>query len=1594
MRAIGLALSIVAMVLANPAVVSAQECAERRDISLLLALDVSPSMDEVVPGLGITRLAAARAFAINVVDAVNDTRSLREAAVFSFCEAVPASPIPVWTTPGNVRANLAGPIATCAGTSLFNAIVFGANSTRSRDASNLRLFVLLSDGEDSTSRLTAPHATAADATAALSGGDIVARLVSIGTPGAAGDIQLTSIARGAGGKVQAIAARPADLSSLVGNIVDATCVNFRPTAAMSVSNPDLLLGIAGNSITFDGSPSTDRETPDSELTFEWTFTRPDGTTFARTGISVIESFTDAQLPHGETWTVQLRVTDRRGASGTSTTQRFRVIGSSPNIVLSGPSVDALQRLTVSARNTLGSRPLEDADGGPLEFQWRVVDAPPRGQFPIGHTWPAPPSEFSAEAHEISFDTTERDIGHWTFECTARDNEGNTDVERVTVEVRNLPPEIDLVGESEIDVGEPIHLETTITGDRDGGDLTFRWEILQAPFGGAPVGLYLHGVGAGASTIHIPTDFNSAGTWIFRLTATDDDSAPDSSLSEEFTVLVDAPPQAMISGPRTIGSLSFPLTLEGGDSRDPDSPCAERADRCHNTLDGEPVREISPPIVTYTWSLVDVPFEHWTAFPLGPVDEVLGVPAHGQNMTLEFRDLRSGDWTFRLEVRDGEGNEDSTTFTVTMVDENGPPIALPNAPARYIVSATGVLGEDIMLSGMQSFDPDNILSDGFLGPGSGITDYQWEIVGPPAGCAPPVFPSGSARHTVTLYAAGAIVDPTCHGFWRLRLTVTDDDSPARTGSAETAVIIGNCPQPLCIDYPTTLTPQFVEFTEDTDILIYYHLDSALYDTPDFTFGLYARLEIFHEGDMTRPVYTSYDPNVLASNRGSFLVFHWNGYTDTFHRPQPGFYTAQITLLNHALGVSSMSAREPKAIWLAVVEPRISPTSERYIDFNALDAGRRGPITIDYEIIGGAIPDELRWRVRDASDTVIFEGTELPGLSGTITWDGRIAGRTIRPGHYTVALEAYRTGVSLGRSERHAFGVHRLALTPRTGPVSDRPPGLFVFVNSDDDNHNNVSDLTEVAAGEDDLVEVAVAIEPSLEGRVTLSTGAASPPFKLWDTASKGIETALPATFNMPADALPARLFVEGRTPGQSDLRLQIQTPDGVTLGPSAIALTMVEVQVMTDTNNDHTIGAGDTATNHVRVARWDNAYDAAFNMRNNTDPNNFVEQDPSRFYVVIRDPSANADPAVAERITAQVSTLTGPGVVDDDPTLITLIESGINSGEFVSRSQVLTSRDIPVPDDDVPAHDGITAAVADDAAGDRTHRAEIDGTLRMQYQPSGAPAPKAWDVPVCNRSPEERRRLDIKVTVFNEPFQDIGYDHDGNPATPPVGAGNGIFDFSDTNGNSRHDAGEPSEPFLDLSSGATVFGNVGSRGGVVTQAQVNDQVQRANIAWAQACITVTLVSTQFANAPTSLLGNDILADGIFSTADTQVVVNVYAPGATVDVAEVFFVAPLPGANAVTQGPVDNIPTLGERTFTFIGPNLNISFRTLAHELGHALDNGFDNINPQTIFYPANNTFQDNAVNSYRRLIQGTVTNCRTTRPAGSLSATGNRLLKLP
>ncbi len=476
----------------------------------------------------------------------------------------------------------------------------------------------------------------------------------------------------------------------------------------------------------------------------------------------------------------------------------------------------------------------------------------------------------------------------------------------------------------------------------------------------------------------------------------------------------------------------------------------------------------------------------------------------------------------------------------------------------------------------------------------------------------------------------------------------------------------------------------------------------------------------------------------------------------------------------------------------------------------------------------------------------------------------------------------------------------------------------------------------------------------------------------------------------ASAGKVKYIANGDLPDSTQqVMITVSNSDDATInGTGSVVVLEVSVEIL---------NAALAVTDHVQVARWDNAYDAIGLPRNNISPtDNFIDLDPEKFFVRVTDPSKNLDAGVAEEITAKIGTLFASGANDDVPTEITLFETGTNTGVFDSKSQLLMSVDLPDvhqfdQDDGYMAHDGIRAGfsgeVEDEAKNDRTHHATLDGSVKAEYELSdGTKIPATVDV--CQRKPDdERKTCEIRIWVFNEPFEDRGFDHDNDPDTPPYGKGNGVFDFTDLNSNGRHDIGEPSEKYRDISSGAKKFGRgddpetKDGRGGVVSDAHVQSQIQRANIAWQQACIRIVQVGpTMFVDAPKNTKGNDILEDGEFDIHDdAETVYDSYKAGMIIDRVDIFFVADFPKkelANAI-QYRVGYQPfSHDDHAFIFIVPNLDIRFRTLAHEIGHVLADQADSDNPLYIFFPQTRPAEpDDRVYRRRRITLDTAETCR-------------------
>ncbi len=247
----------------------------------------------------------------------------------------------------------------------------------------------------------------------------------------------------------------------------------------------------------------------------------------------------------------------------------------------------------------------------------------------------------------------------------------------------------------------------------------------------------------------------------------------------------------------------------------------------------------------------------------------------------------------------------------------------------------------------------------------------------------------------------------------------------------------------ITSPTSTEPVFVESVEGTDVIIVYQLEPTVVDALSLEYGMYVALDIFHESNLSEPVYSFLDPNVLVTSAGESRVFHWNGYTNTSQRVPPGRYTVRITLYNHNFEPAGWTEQEDNSIIIAVSNINIAVSSDAYLSAHSVMAGEDG-LNINYGLSPVVSYDEVVMKVYDADEAEIARSSNTADLDGAITWNGWTLDRTIvSAGSYTVEVELKRRGVILGTSERHPFIVYEVDLQATDTLENDEEsPGVFL------------------------------------------------------------------------------------------------------------------------------------------------------------------------------------------------------------------------------------------------------------------------------------------------------------------------------------------------------------------------------------------------------------------------------------------------------------------------------------------------------------------------------------------------------------------------
>ncbi len=403
-----------------------------------------------------------------------------------------------------------------------------------------------------------------------------------------------------------------------------------------------------------------------------------------------------------TYTFRLMVTDNNGATGTDdVTITVNAAANQPPSANAGNNIV----LTLPANSTTLSGSGTDPDGTIAGYAWSKVSGP-------AYTMGSPNAATTTLTNLVQ--------GVYVFRLTVTDNNGATGTDDVTVTVNasspsNQPP-IANAGNN-ITLNLPTN-STSLNGsastDPDGTIVSYLWTKISGP-----------------STFNIAnansaiTGLNNlvAGTYIFRLTVTDNNGATD---SDNMTVIVNAVAnQSPIANAGPDISMTLPLNstnLNGGSSSDPDGI-----------------------IVSYAWSKIS-----------GPATFAI---ANANAAATGLSNLVQGTYTFRLTVTDNSGATATDDVNVTV---NAAPNQSPVANAGSDITLTLPVNST-MLTG-SGYDPDGT-----------IVSYAWSRV------------SGPTTFTlVNANAAATGLNGLVQGTYVFRLTVTDNRGATATDNVTVTV----------------------------------------------------------------------------------------------------------------------------------------------------------------------------------------------------------------------------------------------------------------------------------------------------------------------------------------------------------------------------------------------------------------------------------------------------------------------------------------------------------------------------------------------------------------------------------------------------------------------------------------------------------------------------------------------------------------------------------------------------------------------------------------------------------------------------------------
>lgn len=380
----------------------------------------------------------------------------------------------------------------------------------------------------------------------------------------------------------------------------------------------------------------------------------------------------------------------------------------------------------------------------------------------------------------------------------------------------------------------------------------------------------------------------------------------------------------------------------------------------------------------------------------------------------------------------------------------------------------------------------------------------------------------------------------------------------------------------------------------------------------------------------------------------------------------------------------------------------------------------------------------------------------------------------------------------------------------------------------------------------------------------------------------------------------------------------------------------------------------------------------FKVKNSEPSNNFIDVDEDKFYLKVIDHSKNLDPLTREKISVKLYSRDRTINSVDGIKSTTLEETSEDSGEFVSQSHLLVSRDDSLWSDDLfEVFDKFSMSyVPDGDPDDRTLQAVIGGNVFADYYSGANVVSKS--VPVDTS--EGIYTLNLRFRIFFEPVGD------------------------DINGNHIQD---------------TMWGSEERAKSLAEQ-----NINRTRLSLSQAGIIVNCIGISFETAPSIFDPSsneyiNILSNGFISIINEQelnALVSEFYPETSDDILEIFVVSEIiqttrggRGVLGQTLPPFIKQNGLNGRTFIILSSKSSSpDLRILSHEICHALENrrSYDDLFPNAphIFYPGWLYWPPDDSDVYytgpRRMTLRTRNGIRVIRnPASDFSAFGNTLLNV-